>query len=241
MRAVFTVEIPAIGHGKFPENSEIIEQLHTHGWEVVSLATIEDPVTRQEKYKEYAKELLEQMPEIRKTEEAEHIIYYGVLQEDKTKFVVTRVIQGRMTFRLLNPNLASLERSTENMIKILLSSGTGDSKFKISNSSVLVYEREFEDVIIKGTVIANPFRKAIKENRRDYLLVLIAMLILVPVIIGAVIYSSEEHRLIGGSLERLSTALITTIIVSALGLFQNYYEYKRETPISWEPYSDQRN
>lgn len=237
MRAVFTVDIPSTGHGKFPENAEILDQLRTHGWEFVGTANMEDD-KRILKYKDLANNLLEQMPEVRKTEEAEHVIYYGELQDDKAKFVITRVVQGQMTFRLLHPNLGKLERSSEKMIQKLLATTIGDGRFKISNSSVLLYERGFEDIIIKGEVITKPLSEAAKSNRRDVLLVIGSFLIMVPTLAGLFIFTSEEHRILGGTLERLSTALITTIIVSGLGFFQTYYEILRERPINWIPYSD---
>jgi hypothetical protein len=237
MRAVFTVDIPSIGHAKFPNNQEIINELRTHGWENVEVSEL-DESQQTAKYKELAIHLLEQMPEIRKTEEANQVIYYGELQDDKTKFVVTRVVQGQMTFRLLHPNLARLQRSTEKIISKLINSRLGDTQFNISNDLVLVYERGFEDVIIEGRVISKPFREATKTNRRDVLLVLGSILILVPTIIGLFFYSSAENRIIGGTLESLSTALITTIIVSALGFFQTYYEIMREKLIHWLPFSE---
>lgn len=237
MRAVFTVNIPAIGHAKFPSNQEIINELRTHGWERIETTELDD-VQQLERYKELAGYLLEHMPEIRKTEEADQIIYYGDLQDDKTKFVVTRVVQGQMTFRLLHPNLARLERSTEKIIRKLLHSGLGDTKFEISNNLVLVYERGFEDIIIEGQVISQPFREAMKTNRRDVLLVFGGLAFLVPTIVGLFFLTTEEHRILGGTLERLSTALITTVIVSGLGFVQTYYQILREKLIHWKPYSD---
>ena len=237
MRAVFTIDIPSVGHGKFPSNQDIVTELRQHGWEFVGTSSLDED-QRVNRYKELSDRLMKVMPEVRAAEEAEHVIYYGELQDEKTKFIVTRVVDGQMTFRLLHPNLAKLERSTERVIRKLLTTAIGEGRLHVSNNSVVVYERGHEDIIIQGHVISRPFREAISANRKDVLLILGSFLILVPNVVGLFLIPVDQHRILGGTLERLSTALATTIIVSGLGYFQTYYELRIHETVKWTPYAD---
>jgi hypothetical protein len=66
-------------------------------------------------------------------------------------------------------------------------------------------------------------------------------LVVVPLLLFSVLaslvnlggMSAQEVGFIGGTLERLSTALITTALVSTLSLFETYMEIYRNRIIVW--------
>jgi hypothetical protein len=237
MRAVFTVDVPTVD-GKYPTNDEFLTRLRNNGWEDVKLQHLDED-EKQRKYQELAKDLFSDMPELA-NEEKEYVIFYGVLQDNQTKFIVTRRITGQATFRLLQPALGRLQRSTEKMIRQLVNPSHHDKPLSVSYQSVFIYERGHEDVIIRGRIIPKPIWEAWRIDRKNIFLSVGSFLLVVPVIALQLFISTDEHRVIGGNLERLSTALLTTLLVSVLGFYQTYVEIKKNKIIAWTVGYEQR-
>lgn len=230
MRAVFTVDIPLID-GKYPDNEYFLERLRANGWEDMSFLSLK-PEEKLERYKAHASQLFSEMPELA-AEEKDYVIFFGVLQDTQTKFIVTRRILGQATFRLLHPVLGKLQPSTEKMVRQLISPIHHDKPLPVSYQSIVIYERGFDDVIIKGRVIPAPFREAWRVNKKDAFLIIGSFLLLVPTIIAQLYVDTNQHRVIGGNLERLSTVLVTTMIVSLLGFLQTYVDIRKKKIIAW--------
>ncbi len=114
MRSVFTVNIKP-SKLPYPSTNEILNKIHGFGWTPVEAIDYDE-----EKLVKYhqrmAKELFIEMPEIAQ-QEKDSLIYYGFLADDKTKFVITRVVESQITFRLLHPELPKLQNSTRKLVK----------------------------------------------------------------------------------------------------------------------------
>lgn len=229
MRSVFTVDIPkSDGTGQFADNHKILEAVRTFGWEPVEIQLLDDDISKEKKYKEMADILFKDMPEIA-VEEKDNVLFYGYLADDQTKFVVTRRVQGQITFRLLHPVLLRVQSSTRKMVRKILDSRFGE----ISSNNVLIYERGFDDIIFTGRIVPSPLREALKTNRKDALLFIVPLMFAAPLLAGLVNINLEQYELLKGTAERLSTALLTTSVVSGLGLFQTFWEIRRHKLIIW--------
>jgi len=73
MAAVFTIEIPAVGHGKSPCNQDIVTERRRYSWEFVGTSRLGED-QRVGRYKELANRLLKDMPQIRAAKKAEHVV-----------------------------------------------------------------------------------------------------------------------------------------------------------------------
>lgn len=231
MRAVFTVHIPAVSNEKYPNNEEFLSRIRTFGWDDVKVKEL--PENEREKwYMDHAKELWENMPEIANNEK-EYVIFYGAIPDNQTKFIITRVTEGQATFRLLHTNLDRLQASTKDMIKRLIEGQGNLPPLKISNQRISIYERGYDDIIIQGRVVPSPFWEAWRVDKRNLLLTLGAFLFAVPIFITLIWVNSQTNRIIGGTLERASTAFLTTMIVSFIGFIQTYLQVRSTKLIDW--------
>jgi hypothetical protein len=241
MRAVFTVDIPVDREGHFSADKEVLDLVRSFGWEPIEVRKYgDDEAAKQIRYKEMADELFTQMPEIA-NEEKDNAIFFGYIADDQTKFVITRRVEGQITFRLLHPNLPRLQSSTEKAVKKILNAPfVGTKSLRVSNQSVVIYERGFEHIILSGRVIPSPFRETFRSDRKDLILFIFPLIIDVPLMLTLPFVDATAHRLISGTLERSSTALLTTSLVSALGLLQTYLEINRNHIIAWNFTNDSR-
>lgn len=232
MRAVFSVNIPPKPDGSFPSNEEFLSIIQAYGWEDRKLR--EMPNSEKEKrFRELAQQLLPDMPEISR-EEFEYLIFSGILQDNQTKFIITRVVDSQVTFRLHHPSLDRLTASVNAIITRLLKQQNDKQPFEISNQRVSIYERGFDEIIIVGRVIPNALQETWRIDKRNILLVLIALILLVPVGISLTVLPSSANVLILlGTLERLTTALLVTAIIGAIGFIQTYFEIKSHKFIDW--------
>src|SRR5437773_9111084 len=114
MRAVFTLNIPS---DKTYPTDDFVKRLENE-WGIRGNNEL-DEVEKAKKYRELASELFTHAPEAAQ-EELDHVVFFGLIPADRTKFVVTRQTPSQAKFRLLQENLERLERSAENVIRTLL-------------------------------------------------------------------------------------------------------------------------
>ncbi|MCI0563769.1 MAG: hypothetical protein MN733_35290 [Nitrososphaera sp.] len=238
MRSVFTIDLPLNTSNEgdpYPDNTKILSIVRSFGWEPLEIRALEDESAKQRRYKELAEKLFQDMPEIA-VEEKDDVVFYGYLADDQTKFVITRRVEGQITFRLLHPVLPRLQASTKKMIKKILDSHMGN----ISNQTVVLYERGFDHIILNGRVIPRPLRETIRTDRKDVLLLTVPVVLLTFLLAILLVANLSTFPLIQGTVERLSTALITTALVSMVGLIQTYWEISRNRLISWNFVSEEK-
>jgi hypothetical protein len=242
MRTTFTIEFPTLD-GKeisFPDNKDVLEMVRSFGWEPMEIKALgEDEALKEKKYKEFAENLFKDMPEIA-NEEKDNVIFYGFIAADQSKFVITRRVEGQVTFRLLHPVLPRLQASTEKIVRKILAGRVDGRPIKIVNQSVLLYERGFDHIIMSGRVIPSPYRETISSDRKDVLLFLGPILLEIPTFYALNFLDPVAHKIFFGTAERVSTALLTTALVSFLGLLQTYLEIRRHHLIAWNLINDAR-
>jgi hypothetical protein len=174
------------------------------------------------------------MPEIA-NEEKDDVLFYGYVADDQTKLIVTRRVQGQITFRLLHEELPRLQASTEKVVRRVLGSSLGEPGATIANERIDVYERNQNHIIITGRVIPRPLKETIRSNVKDSLLFVVPVLLALPIFVylSSTTAAQTTATLSHGTLERLSTALLTTSLVSALSLFERYLYIRRNRLIDW--------
>jgi hypothetical protein len=137
--------------------------------------------------------------------------------------------------RLLHPELPRLQASTDKIIRRLLLANPFGSPLSISNNRVVVYERGAEHIIMSGRVIPAPIRETISTNKKDFLLTFFPLALCIPVISLLFVVHPETHQLLSDIAQKLSTALLTTSVVSCLGLVQTYMDVRKNRLIAWHP------
>lgn len=200
-----------------------------------SSSTLADYDARRQHYRSLAQELFKEMPEVAAAE-LSAVIYTGYFQREQTLFVLTRVNTSELTFRLLHRELPRLQASTIRMTKDLLSSNIAGAALKSDQTEVKVYERKLDHVIIEGRVITHPGRETLRSNIKDTLLFLVPSLLFLPtafILEHWTAFAGQADEAWQGHLERFSTAMLTTALVSALALLQTWIEIRRSKLIDW--------
>ena len=245
MRAVFTLDLPVQVQEtkKYPEDEEIVKLVASFGWGLVeneAASSAESnpsgdlkPAATKNKYQHLGRGLLAQMPEATAADEQNAVIFFGYLEDDKTSFIITRRVTGQITFRLLHQELPRLQLSTVKVVRRLLGSNAFNNPLHISNDQVVVYERGQEHIIIRGRVIPKPWKETIRTNKKDFLLSAVPAFLFIHVTAALGFLDGNKQPLLHGTMERLSTALLTTVIVSILGLVQTYWDIRRNRLIAW--------
>lgn len=195
---------------------------------------------RQHKYCLLARELFDEMPEVAAAE-MNGVIFLGCLQKQQTLFFLTRMNQREVSFRLLQRELPRLQSSTAQIIKDLISVNLVGGKRRFEDVEVNIYERNYDRVIIKGRVITNSVYETWRDNHKDTLLFIVPLLLLIPtafILDHADALARTVTPFWHSELERMSTALLTTSIVSALGVIQTWVQIRRMKLIDWSVKND---
>lgn len=231
MRAVFTVQIPSVSTDRYPTDDEFLSRIRALGWENTKAREKADDELKAW-YTQRASEIWDLMPEIASGEK-EYVIFYGELQDNQTKFIITRLVEGQATFRLLHPNLDRLQASTVYMVKTLQKSVGSLPPLEIRNQRISIYERGHDDIIIQGRVITSYARETWRVDKKNVLLAFGSFLLAVPTFITLVWVNSQTNTIIGGTLERASTTFLTTFVVSVIGFIQTYLEIRNVKIVDW--------
>lgn len=187
-----------------------------------------------------AKQLFGEMPEVAAAE-MNGVIFLGCVQKMQTLFFLTRMNEREVTFRLLQRELPRLQSSTAQIMKDLISVGLVGARRRFEDVEVHVYERNYDRIVIKGRVITNSFYETWRDNHKDTLLFIVPLLLLSPTAFILDHQDALAHSMTKfwfAELERLSTALLTTSIVSALGVVQTWFQIKRMKLIDWSVKTD---
>ena len=103
----------------------------------------------------------------------------------------------------------------------------------MSNQTVVIYEQGNDYMVLSGRVIPDPLRETLRKDRKSTLLVIIPLIIFA--FLASIVTSIDlgGHTFTAGTMERMSTALLTTALVSSLNLFETYLEIYRNRIIVW--------
>jgi hypothetical protein len=206
--------------------------MRSFGWEPMEVCGLEDEAVKCQKYQELGELLFQHMPAtaVAKTDD---VIFCGYLSDDYTRFVVLRLVNGQITFRLNNIMLVRLQKSTEKIVSKLLQARLDGGALQVSNQSVVIYEQGNDYVVLNGRVIPNPLRETLRKDKKSVLLVLVPLIVFT--FLASIVNSIDMggHTFTAGTMERMSTALLTTALVSSLSLFETYLEIYRNRIIVW--------
>lgn len=249
MRAVFTVKLEGKPSGAFPSDEEVISVLRDFGWEPRSGpfweyfcdraadCPIDEQAAAEERvrslwYSEQGHRAFDSMPELKPQDpERDSVIYFGRLAETDTEFVVTRLVMGELKFRLLQPELIDLQSATDQVIKSVLPEEIFGG---VVRSKVVVYETGQNHVLLTGEVIANALREAYRRDSRDVALTIVPLLLFIVMFPVSHAVAPELRPDIASLIDRFSTAMLTTSIVSALGFLNILFRLRRESAVIWE-------
>jgi hypothetical protein len=206
--------------------------MRSFGWEPMDICLLQDEAAKGQKYQELGEPLFEHMPAtaVAKTDD---VIFCGYLSDDYTRFVIIRLVNGQITFRLNNIMLVRLQKSTEKIVSKLLQTRLNGGALQISNQNVVIYEQGNDYVVLSGRVIPSPWRETLRKDKKSVLLVLVPLLIFA--FLASIVNSIDlsGHTFTAGTMERMSTALLTTALVSILSLGETYLEIYRNRIIVW--------
>lgn len=254
MRATFSVDLPTGSNREYPKDDELITFLASYGWELKdTLGEIQPEESIEEKIKQYqssAANLIDKMPET-EADEINCVIFFG--SRNKIPFFVSQQTPSQMTFRLICDDLAKLQSTTENIIKLLSERRILGKRLKISNNEISIYEpycpqgatstKSVKKAVIKikpmifGRIIPSVFGETIKRGRKDFVVALFSVVILIA------LYETEVLGLLSlatlkAVFDELYIVTFTTLAVSLFGLGQSYLEtfleVKYNHRIVWE-------
>lgn len=232
MRAVFTVDLPFSHEKNYPDNLQIVQLMRSFGWEPIDICNLEDEAAKGVRYRELGEALFQHMPATA-VATTDDVIFCGYLSDDYTRFIIIRLVNGQVTFRLTNTVLTRLQKSTEKIVRKLLEARLNGGSLQVSNQTVVIYEQGNDYVVMSGRVIPSPLRETLRKDRKSTLLVIIPLLIFA--FLASIVNSIDmgTHTFTEGTMERMSTALLTTALVSSLSLFETYLEIYRNRIIVW--------
>ena len=233
MRAVFTVDLPLTDEQQYPTDQQIVEMVRSYGWEPVEVCTLMDEEAKLQKCRELAAYLFEDMPP-GGASRLEHVLTYGYLSDDYTRFVVIRLVDGQITFRLANTVLGQLQTSTTKVIRKILKSNINGQPLRVCNQRVVIYERGNDFIVLSGRVVPNPLKETFRTDQKSVLIAVVALaifLVAISLLLSGMI--GDAHRLLSGTIERISTAMLTAALISTLNLTETYMEIYRNRVIVW--------
>ena len=206
--------------------------MRSFGWEPIDICNLEDEAAKGKKYQELGEPLFQHMPATA-VAKINDVIFCGYLSDDYTRFIIIRLVNGQITFRLTNTVLSRLQKSTEKIVRKLLHARLNGGLFQVSNQTVVIYEQGNDYVVLNGRVIPDPLRETLQQDRKSVLLAVISLVIFI--FLAAIItgLGPVNHAFMEGTMERLSTALLTTALISSLNLGETYLEIYRNRIIVW--------
>jgi len=234
MRAVFTIKIPIISvdadsqqRKVFMTRLQFVSKIAELGWETSELSQLNDG-EKLERYKQIASDVFTDtiMPELAAEEKSE-LVFVGKIQAYQTKLYVTMPTINQATIRLLHENLGNLLRASEMAVKMIVSVG-----FQIVDNEILVFEKAHDNVIVHGRHIAKPWKETRKIAKKESFTGYTAVLLTILSLTGLVVIP-QTNTVIHGTLERFSTAMITTFVISLLSILHTFWNIRRTLPVRW--------
>ena len=248
MRSTFTVKLEERSDGSFASDDEVIAAIRGFGWEprlgpnweyfcaIGAACALGDRADqereRREWYRDQADIVFAEMPEVKRTDnERDAVIYFGRMADESTQFIVTRRVIGELKFRQLNRELLKLQSSTDRIIKDVLAEPLFCG---VIGSKVTVYERGREVVLLSGDVVSNRLREAYRRDSRDIALAVVPLLLFIAIFPLDYQFGSLLRPDVRALLDRFSTAMLTTSIVSLLAFATVFWRLRRESSVVWD-------
>jgi hypothetical protein len=176
--------------------------------------------------------IFDEMPEVAAAEQG-RAIYIGYISSEQTPFIVTRIVPGELTFRLLHKELERLQKATILLVRKLVGRPLRGRPLIIADPVVKIYERRNNHVIIEGRIVTRPLQEIMQDRLIDTI-VFAFSLSLAIVSLPPLWRDFMNDNMVFGMLERFNTALITTALILAIQLFGAWVQVKRYRLIRWQ-------
>lgn len=230
MRAIFTINL-ASDQGKFPDTNLLIEIFQAFGWEPIGVQQrSHDSEGKLALYDEFAQPILDTFPPDEASVQRGLILFVGYLAEEQTSFIVTRISEGQITFRFVQPSLSKLHRALEKVISKLVNSGGRNQFLRSSINRIEILESGSTDVVLFGRIITNVWREVLRRDKYGVPLLFVFLMLSVLILSFSKIsalpdYLSQETLLgFGGG------ALIG-VVFSVSNMLSSYREIRHQVVV----------
>lgn len=209
------------------------ESAPTTGGAVAACRPRSEEITESQRhFVSITKPIFQEMPEVAAAEKG-RAIYVGYISSEQTLFIVTRMVPGELTFRLLHKELDRLQKATVLLVRKLVGSALRGRTLVIADPIVKIYERRNNHVIIEGRIVTRPLQEVVQDRLIDAIVFAFAL--------GVAIVSfppfwknAMTDNTLFGMLERFNTALITTALILVVQLLVAWVQVKRRRLIRWQ-------
>ena len=179
-----------------------------------------------------ARPIFAQMPEVAAAERR-RLIYLGYIADEQVFFVITRMVAGVITFRLLHQDLERLQRATLTLVQSVVQATIAQQQLEISSPVVQIYKRKYDHIIINGRIITHPLREVIREHWRDFLVFPVALSLAIVTFAPLVGGFVDKETVWFGMIERFNTVMDTTSLILFLQFLATYFQIRRRRLINW--------
>lgn len=242
MRALMHLVIPQDKNGVFLSNEAIRQELQALGLRPPDMPKPPDDAAEsarfsyEESVRTYcvtlAQPILERMPKNTPEEQErrgfaeKNIFYASYLASSNTVFMVTRQTDGAARLRLLNPKIEDLQEGCVEFAEMVEGLRSRKTPQAIRMAPVVkIFEHGLEESTISGTLVRGIRRKWQYVRKRAGLEIVISavtgglFLVSFLLTVSGVISSDSVLR---DHLDRFSTAMLTSAIVSAISVIHSY-------------------
>lgn len=246
MRALINVLLPSIKKGeetKYVDTKEFRRILQAIGLKPTDMPSDDTSCDFKQYCLKRADPIFDRMPEntpeekLKKQFSRDNIVYASDLPQSNTLFMVTAHTESEYRFRLLNPRIESLQEGCKDLVLKLKSynAKTPSEPLKVIGK-IDVLEHGLEEPTISGLVVENKWSVTKQIAGRDILIAIAGLVFFVTLTVINSFTPAETvwHTVI----DRLSTAMFTAMIVSALSI---YHAYRNAVPvIQWTASYDEK-
>ena len=248
MRALFTVDLSRkLNDG---EVRHIFSNLLLNPTDIPASSDRDNPTDDEEKalleyFRQRASPILARMPgdtedqRAKKARVQDAIRYCSVLPATATQYMVTREIDGALTIRLVNDKIEFLQEGCEDLIGRLGLSRPWWRRWgqrpplNLANR-IEIYEHGLEASTIRGSLVRSKIGYAFRHSSKDLVIAggaaVVFAVVFALIASGSVVPTSK----LAGHLDRLGTAMVTTVIVSLYSIV--HIIVSATPPVQWTAY-----
>lgn len=246
MRALVNVLLPSIKVGddiKYVDTKEFRRILQAIGLKPTDMPSDDAGDDFREYCLKRADPIFDRMPEntqeekLKKQFSRDNIVYASDLPQSNSLFMVTAHTESEYRLRLLNPRIESLQEGCKDLVlKLKAYNAKNPSEPLKIIGKIDVLEHGLEEPTISGIVVESKWSATKQIAGRDVLIAIAGLVFFVTLtVINAFTPNGTVWHTV---IDRLSTAMFTAMIVSALSI---YHTYRNAVPvIQWTASYDER-
>ncbi|MCP4695238.1 MAG: hypothetical protein GY862_00100 [Gammaproteobacteria bacterium] len=232
----------------YPDNRTIREAVRKFGWDPIEIGKEKDAKEIERIYKEKARGFFPKIPEIAasgesvqtpktpttpKTESLEQmrVMGYGFLAEDQTEFIMSRIVNGQIIFRVRQKNLGRLKLSTDKLIRKLISTKIFKTNLEVSEEKVTISEVNSGEIRYSGRVIPSVLGEALATDVIDIIVSIgpLALMLFIWVIASLKVTGNIFfNNFIGAVFMELDNAMLAVLAASLLKFVYTFLKIWRQ-------------